>query len=291
MGRSPGKTDALAAIQARAALAVVEYETVAKDKTLKRVKNDALAVAKGFAELVAGDFEAAIGKRDELMAAAARIEAVVEAREAKKLAPGECLPSVPGIHRSVIAALTGDCRKILDARARTAKAKPKKKLRTEDELWDLIERVGRKSGGKLGPSCEAFKDALRELDDASLLTAAKLFAGLMRRAFRWDLWDAATIIHGGCSDDGFWDFRAGLIALGRKRYEAALADPDSLAAIPDVVHRTLFEGFQYCPNQVIAERELVVKPTGHQSKKPAGRACEDEDDLPKRYPRLAKRFA
>ena len=35
----------------------------------------------------------------------------------------------------------------------------------------------------------------------------------------------------GCSDDGFIDFRAWLIAQGREVYFAALADPDSLADV------------------------------------------------------------
>ena len=32
--------------------------------------------------------------------------------------------------------------------------------------------------------------------------------------YRWDMWAAAYLIGGGCSDDGFIDFRAGLIAQG-----------------------------------------------------------------------------
>jgi hypothetical protein len=42
------------------------------------------------------------------------------------------------------------------------------------------------------------------------------------------------LIGGGCSDDGFIDFRAGLIAQGRDWYERAAASPDDLADHPDV---------------------------------------------------------
>lgn len=46
------------------------------------------------------------------------------------------------------------------------------------------------------------------------------------------MWDAAEIIKEyGCSDDGFIDFRAWLIAQGKEVYLAALADPDSLAEV------------------------------------------------------------
>ncbi|KDN88101.1 DUF4240 domain-containing protein [Kitasatospora cheerisanensis] len=53
-------------------------------------------------------------------------------------------------------------------------------------------------------------------------------------AYRYDLWAAAFLIEGWWSDDGFMDFREGLISLGRHWYERALADPDSLADHPAV---------------------------------------------------------
>jgi hypothetical protein len=53
--------------------------------------------------------------------------------------------------------------------------------------------------------------------------------------FRWKTkWAAAYLIGGGCSDDGFIDFRAGLIAQGHAWYEMAVASPDSLAGHPAV---------------------------------------------------------
>lgn len=51
-------------------------------------------------------------------------------------------------------------------------------------------------------------------------------------AYQYGLWDAAGIIKEyGCSDDGFIDFRAWLIAQGKEVYLAALRDPDTLAEI------------------------------------------------------------
>jgi Protein of unknown function (DUF4240) len=48
-------------------------------------------------------------------------------------------------------------------------------------------------------------------------------------SYDWGLWGAAYVIDGGCSDDGFDYFRAYLISRGRAVFEAAMADPDSLA--------------------------------------------------------------
>ncbi|MFD8596609.1 DUF4240 domain-containing protein [Kitasatospora sp. NPDC059646] len=57
---------------------------------------------------------------------------------------------------------------------------------------------------------------------------------LRDRAYRYDLWAAAFLIEGWWSDDGFMDFRDGLVSLGRQWYERALADPDALAGHPAV---------------------------------------------------------
>jgi hypothetical protein len=53
-------------------------------------------------------------------------------------------------------------------------------------------------------------------------------------AFTWPLWAAASLIEGGCSNDGFADFRDGLILQGRTAFERALTNADSLADLPVV---------------------------------------------------------
>ena len=55
----------------------------------------------------------------------------------------------------------------------------------------------------------------------------------MADAYTWDLWGAAYLINGGCSDDGFAYFRSWLISRGRAAYEEAVRDPDSLADLVD----------------------------------------------------------
>src|SRR5262249_29677619 len=49
------------------------------------------------------------------------------------------------------------------------------------------------------------------------------------RAYSWDLWGAAYMIGGGCSNGAFWDFSSTLIMQGKDFFDAALADPDRLA--------------------------------------------------------------
>ena len=66
-------------------------------------------------------------------------------------------------------------------------------------------------------------------------------------ADQYGLWDAASIMMEWCSDDGFIDFRAWLIAQGREVYLAALKDPDSLA---DVEPYDELPKFQECVRQM-----------------------------------------
>src|SRR5262245_53974222 len=45
----------------------------------------------------------------------------------------------------------------------------------------------------------------------------------------WNLWGAAYLMNGGCSDDGFEYFRAWLMAQGRRTFEKAVEDADTKA--------------------------------------------------------------
>lgn len=158
-----------------------------------------------------------------------------------------------------------------------------------DAFWAMIARIERASGGELAAACTAFRAELEALDDVSLRQMTNQFRDAMVRAMDYELWSGAYVLHGGCSDDSFWDFRAGLVALGRDHYEAALADPDTLAAIPDVVERTIYEGFQYVPGDVLEARGLEQEPPAHG---PGGarptRARIPDAEFEERFPLLSK---
>lgn len=75
--------------------------------------------------------------------------------------------------------------------------------------------------------------------------------GYKHLAYKYGLWTAATMMCGdGCSDDGFMDFRAWLIAQGKEVYLAALADPDSLADV-EPYGGCQFESFSYVASKVL----------------------------------------
>jgi hypothetical protein len=161
---------------------------------------------------------------------------------------------------------------------------------TEDEFWSIVHSPG---GGHQG-DCEAQSEIVRRrlagLASAEIASFSERFHEQMNRAYSWDLWGAAFIINGGCSDDGFEYFRAWLVMQGRQVFEAALADPETLA---DVVARgeVECEEILYVPFEVYERvsggRQL---PAGlHQPQEPSGKAWE-EKDLDTRFPRLTAAF-
>jgi hypothetical protein len=99
-----------------------------------------------------------------------------------------------------------------------------------DQFWTLVEQT---KGGDCQQHADRLTARLRELGPAGILAFQAVWDQLMDDSYRWDLWGAAYLANGGCSDDGFDYFRGWLIGQGRKVYETVLADPDSLAAHAD----------------------------------------------------------
>ena len=128
------------------------------------------------------------------------------------------------------------------------------------------------------------------LDLASLSAFQRRYESYLIRANRWDLWGAAYLMNGGCSDDGFKYFRDWLISEGRDTYESALKDPDSLAEFP---RRDYFELelFGYAAIKAFArkgggelERDFQLEIAA-----PEGKEW-NESELPAMFPRLARKY-
>ncbi|WP_328914437.1 MULTISPECIES: DUF4240 domain-containing protein [unclassified Streptomyces] len=100
-----------------------------------------------------------------------------------------------------------------------------------DAFWQLVE-TARSRATQAGTVDEALVDLLAARSEREVLEYQERFDELHGALYRWDVWAAAYLIGGGCSDDGFTDFRAGIIAEGRTWYERVAADPDSLAEHP-----------------------------------------------------------
>ncbi|WP_214319758.1 DUF4240 domain-containing protein [Nonomuraea sediminis] len=107
------------------------------------------------------------------------------------------------------------------------------------DFWQLIDaaraEAAQSSSNREDAIALALVDRLAATSKQTIFEYEDIFDQLHRALYRWDIWAAAYLIGGGCSDDSFMDFRAGLIAQGRDWYERAAASPDTLADHPDVI--------------------------------------------------------
>ncbi|WP_461026646.1 DUF4240 domain-containing protein [Streptomyces sparsus] len=104
-----------------------------------------------------------------------------------------------------------------------------------DRFWQLIGSAQASATTTGEPLDEVLVSVLADRPPQEILAYAARFDEVCDGLYRWDVWAAAYLIGGGCSDDSFTDFRAGLIALGREWYERTAAEPDDLAEHPAVL--------------------------------------------------------
>jgi hypothetical protein len=172
-----------------------------------------------------------------------------------------------------------------------------------EKFWRIIERAA-ESDHDPGAHVNALRTSLLELSLEEIISFEAAFRRYLNEAYTWDLWGAAYVIHGGCSNDGFEYFRRWLVSRGRDVYEAALTNPDSLAQLdvrtgPSNVYWE-FEEIYYVAMEAFNEKggegdvrdhsepEAGASLTGRE---PSGEPFpEDEEHLAQRYPKLWQRF-
>jgi hypothetical protein len=103
-----------------------------------------------------------------------------------------------------------------------------------DEFWAVIDRA---TADRPSAPAEVAGRAVADLatrDTQEIVAWGRHLDKVMAASYKEDLWAAAYLINGGCSDDGFDSFRGWLIAHGRTVVAGAVRDPDSLADLPAV---------------------------------------------------------
>ncbi|MGW4383959.1 DUF4240 domain-containing protein [Kitasatospora sp. NPDC004531] len=109
-----------------------------------------------------------------------------------------------------------------------------------DEFWQLIDSARAATTPEV-PFERALVDVLAARPESDIVRYEVCFERLHGALYRWDVWAAAYLIGGGCSDDAFMDFRAGVIAEGRTWYEKVLAGPDVIAEHPAAAGENRFD--------------------------------------------------
>lgn len=151
--------------------------------------------------------------------------------------------------------------------------------------------------------CALLERELRRLPAVEVKEFAECERTVFFRAYTWDLWAAASLMAGGCGDDSFMDFRNTLISMGRKVFERALVDADSLAEVD--FSDPIYEGYGYVPGRVyeelikqqgVSEEEIceeeatALANAPRHPEEPAGMPFQ-EWDLEARFPKLAAKYS
>jgi hypothetical protein len=159
-------------------------------------------------------------------------------------------------------------------------------------FWNLIEKTFETSKGSLSKQVELLTELLAQSSVDDIADYKTILDNLMDDAYDASLWDAAIIINCGCSDDGFADFRAWLIAHGKEVYEKALVDPEILVDLVAIDEWAADELFLYVAEYAY-ERKTGQELPAHlyRKERPGLRgAFWSEETRKKRFPKLAAKF-
>ena len=160
----------------------------------------------------------------------------------------------------------------------------------QDRFWAIV-------GVPSTSDDEARAAAIEHRLSARTVPEVVLFDAILRtqlaRSYTVELWGACYLVQGGCSDDGFEYFRLGLIVEGRAVYEAALRDPESIAALPEPRVTLEHESLAYVANLVHRAKTGMELPADGIRVYPPIKERWDFDnaaEMKRRYPKLWARF-
>lgn len=122
---------------------------------------------------------------------------------------------------------------------------------SKSDFWELIAGAKKECGQNMDASSQWLTRQLIARGPQQTQDFHDILNGYLNLSYQYGLWTAASLMcENGCSDDGFIDFRAWLIAQGEEIYMAALADPDSLADV-EAYGGCQFEELPYTGNETM----------------------------------------
>jgi len=125
---------------------------------------------------------------------------------------------------------------------------PTAEMMDEDRYWQIVQLSLNESGGDQECQENVLVRELERLTPKDIVGFRLRTDKLLYDTYTSHMWCAGYVMNGGCSDDAFEYFRLWVISRGREVYEAAKADPDSLAnvSVDDIMGQDFwFEPYWY----------------------------------------------
>ena len=162
----------------------------------------------------------------------------------------------------------------------------------KDAFWNIMLETSNISGGDPDSQQELIGAHLSKLSPGDIIEFDNIYNEFIDMAYDWKLWGAIYLIDGGCSDDGFMDFRGWLIGQGREVYTNALNDPDSLSELDNLEDEMDCEGYGYLASTIYEKKtgnDMPINSNRIHPTHPKGEEWED-DDLDKLFPKLFAKY-
>jgi len=161
-----------------------------------------------------------------------------------------------------------------------------KELMDENQFWKIIEVSQSNSKGDYEKQQVELELELTKLVALDILKFDNRFSKHRGDAYKWELWGAAYIMNGGCSDDCFSDFRGWLIGKGKEAYYNALTNPETLIEQKHDMDIDDWEGLSYVAMTAYEKKTESQMPKGIQENFEIIGNEWEEDDLRNKFPKL-----
>ena len=157
---------------------------------------------------------------------------------------------------------------------------------TEEVFWELLEESASQES-----SSDVLEKVLSRFSTANISAFARLFSKKLKQLSTWDIWGAAYVVKGGCSDDSFAYFRAWIIGQGKSFFHDMIDAPDVTLATHgrQVTSHYEDECLLYVSERAFQSRSLADSSAARIRTEYSVRGKEwDESELPNIYPQLTK---
>ncbi|ANE53574.1 hypothetical protein SY85_17710 [Flavisolibacter tropicus] len=164
----------------------------------------------------------------------------------------------------------------------------------EGQFWRIIQTAKDSAIGDYEQQQEELANELRKLTLDNIILFGNRFRYFRGQANTWELWGAIYIIHGGCGDDSFNDFREWVIGQGSEFYYRTVNDPETLVDVDTAkIENVEWEGLSYVPAAVFEELTGQAMPYPYREKlETTGNEWEEEgDDLKQMFPKLTVKYS
>ena len=173
-------------------------------------------------------------------------------------------------------------------------------MRTDD-FWAVIDRATADRPASPAQVAERAIADLAARDPEEIVAWARHLDKVLAASGTEDLWAAAYLINGGCTEDGFHNLRGWLVPHGRQAVRASVQSPDVLAGMPAVraaaENGAVFEAEEVLSIAAQAYQKATGEPLPAAADRPRIRPevadlwdFDDEEETHKRLPRLAALF-